>query len=68
MEVKAFNEAFDHCKKKKKKKKTLQSNTFCRTAFWRPSFSRISLDACFYKIKDNLVQQIANDVLFLRDL
>ena len=49
MEIKAFDEDFDHCKK------SILWNTFCGTTFCRASFSRASLDGCFYKIKDNLI-------------
>ena len=50
MKIEAFNEDFDHCKKK----------LFCRTPFveqffYRASLSRTSLEDCFYKIKDNLI-------------
>ena len=48
MEIKAFDENFDHYKK------ILLQSTFCRTVFCRAPFSRTSLDGCFYKIKDNL--------------
>ena len=49
MDTTALVEDFDHCRK------TSSQNTIWRAAFCRASFSTTSVDGCFYKITDNLI-------------
>ena len=62
MKIKAFVEEFDHCR-------TRHSRTpFVEQLFPEHLLVNISRDSCFYKIIDNLNQQILGDVWSLHDL